>query len=62
MHVLNLRGPLPGCLQDGVGGSQPLIALFEGANSMLGACMVDVPLSTISLSQWQVGGSPVTRG
>ncbi len=47
--------PAPFCFQDSVGGSQPLVALFEGANCLLGACMVDVSLCTFSLAQWQVG-------
>lgn len=39
--------------QDGVGGSQPLVALVEGPNGALGACVADVSLCTLSLSQWQ---------
>lgn len=35
------------------GGSQPLVALCEAGGGMLGACVVDVALCSIALSQWQ---------
>ena len=40
-------------LQDSVGGPQPLVAIYEGGNSLFGACLVDVSTATVSLCQWQ---------
>lgn len=37
---------------EGEGGPQPYVALFEGANSLMGACVVDVPSATLGLAQW----------
>lgn len=53
--VARLTHPLPcaALAQDGAGGSQPLVALVEGPNGALGACVADVSLCTLSLSQWQ---------
>ena len=34
-------------------GCGPCVCLFEGSNGLMGACVVDVPSASISLSQWQ---------